>query len=167
MKMVNERNRLVHLKEVPTPLDLRALVSKLGENAPAAKWNEYSPYPKLIADLLAEPLHSRIEIFLSLGDALERMPENLILLFYGSVHIDTFRRSVRVLEPHKCPICRACRPTTLTLQLFIVNVTGLHIRFCYLLPVSCKNLSPSCLLGLLHKFMGSKTQLFHGNRQHQ
>ena len=40
MKMVNERNRLVHLKEVPTPLDLRALVSKLGENAPAAKWNE-------------------------------------------------------------------------------------------------------------------------------
>ena len=35
------------------------------------------PYPKLIADLLAEPLHSRIEIFLSLGDALERVPAKI------------------------------------------------------------------------------------------
>lgn len=73
MKMVDERNRLVHFKEVPTPFDMPTLVAKLGINAPAAKWNEHTPYPKIIADLLAEPLHARIETFLTLGDAIERV----------------------------------------------------------------------------------------------
>lgn len=73
MKMVDERNRLVHFKEVPTPFDMPALVAKLGINAPGTKWNEHSPYPKIVADLLAEPLHTRIETFLRLGDALERV----------------------------------------------------------------------------------------------
>jgi len=73
MKMVNERNRLVHLKEVPTPFDLPALVCKLGENASAAKWSECSPYPRIVTHLLAESLHARIDTFLSIGDALERV----------------------------------------------------------------------------------------------
>lgn len=73
MKMVNERNRLVHLKEVPTSFDMPALVAKLGINAPAVKWKEHTPYPKIVADLLAEPLDARIETFLTLGDALERV----------------------------------------------------------------------------------------------
>lgn len=73
MKMVGERNRLVHFKEVPTPFDFPALVAKLGVNAPSTKWNEHTPYPKFIAEILSEPLHGRVEIIISLGDALERV----------------------------------------------------------------------------------------------
>lgn len=71
--MAVERNRLVHFKEVPAPFDMPTLVAKLGINAPAVKWNEHTPYPKIVAHLLAESLHARIETFLTLGDALERL----------------------------------------------------------------------------------------------
>jgi hypothetical protein len=71
MRMVEERNRLVHFKEVPTPFDLPTLVAKLGVNAPSSKWSEHTPYPKIVSDLLATPLSERIEVFRSLGDALE------------------------------------------------------------------------------------------------
>lgn len=71
MKMVEERNRLVHLKEIPTPLDLSKLVSKLGENAPASKWSEHTPYPKIVLSTLATPLSERLETFRTLGNALE------------------------------------------------------------------------------------------------
>jgi hypothetical protein len=73
MKMVAERNRLVHFKEVPTPIDLPALVAKLGVNAPSSKWIEHTPYSKFITEILSEPLHNRVQIVTSLGDALERL----------------------------------------------------------------------------------------------
>lgn len=73
LKMVEERNRLVHFKEVPTRFDLPTIVAKLGINASSAKWSEHTPYPKIVVDLLAEPLRARIESFTTLGDALERL----------------------------------------------------------------------------------------------
>lgn len=73
LKMVDERNRLVHLKEVPTLLDLEALVEKLGVNAPSAKWSEHTPYPKIVFDTLATPLAQRLKVFRGLGDALEHI----------------------------------------------------------------------------------------------
>jgi hypothetical protein len=42
-------------------------------NASAVKWNKQSPYPKIVAHLLAESLHARVETFLTLDDLLERM----------------------------------------------------------------------------------------------
>lgn len=73
MKMVDERNRLVHFKEVPTPFNLPSLVAKLGINAHSTKWNEHTPYPKFIKEILLTSLHDRVEIITSLGDALERV----------------------------------------------------------------------------------------------
>lgn len=73
MKMVVERNRLVHFKDAPRPIDLPALVAKLGINAPSSKWSEHTPHPRIVADLLVEPLRARIETFTTLGDALERV----------------------------------------------------------------------------------------------
>jgi len=65
MQMVDERNRLVHFKEVPTPFDLPALVAKLGINAHSTKWSEHTPYPKFIAEILSVSLHDRVEIITS------------------------------------------------------------------------------------------------------
>ncbi len=73
LKMIDERNRLIHFKEVPTPFDLPALVAKLGVNAPSSKWSELTPYPKIVSDLLAVPLEERMKVFRQLGDALEQV----------------------------------------------------------------------------------------------
>lgn len=73
LKMVDERNRLVHFKEIPTPLDLSSLVAKLGVNAPSSKWSDHTPYPKIVLDILAVPLEERMKVFLKLGDALEQV----------------------------------------------------------------------------------------------
>ena len=69
--MVDERNRQFTSKEVPTPFDMPTLVAKLGINAPVAEWNAHTPYPKIIADLLAERLHAVSK--LRLGDAIEHV----------------------------------------------------------------------------------------------
>jgi hypothetical protein len=75
MRMVDERNRLVHFKEVPTPFDLPALVAKLGINASSPKWSEHTPYPKVVTDILVTPLEERLKTFLSLGNTLELVGE--------------------------------------------------------------------------------------------
>ena len=73
VKMVEERNRLVHLKEKPTPMDLKAFVEKIGPNAPTSAWNEHAPRPKIVGDLLAIDLVDRIQIILDVGDGIERV----------------------------------------------------------------------------------------------
>ena len=73
VKMVEERNRLVHLKEKPTPMDLKAFVEKIGPNAPTSAWNEHAPRPKIVGDLLAIDLLDRIQIILDVGDGIERV----------------------------------------------------------------------------------------------
>lgn len=72
-KNVEERNRLVHFKDVPTAFEFSVLREKLGTNAPSSKWVEHTPHPKVVADLLSEPLEERIKLFLSLGDSLENV----------------------------------------------------------------------------------------------
>jgi hypothetical protein len=74
MKMVEERNRLVHLKEQPTPMDLKSLVEKIGPNAPASAWLEHAPRPKLVSDLLSISLPSRLKLIRDIGDGIERVP---------------------------------------------------------------------------------------------
>ncbi|HUW75847.1 MAG TPA: hypothetical protein VMV70_04140 [Gallionella sp.] len=70
---VEERNRLVHFKDVPTAFEFSVLREKLGTNAPSSKWIEHTPHPKVVADLLSEPIEERIKLFLSLGDSLENV----------------------------------------------------------------------------------------------
>ena len=70
-KMIEERNRLVHFKDVPTRFEFSVLREKLGTNAPSSKWVEHTPHPKVVSDLLSEPLEERIQLFLTIGDALE------------------------------------------------------------------------------------------------
>ena len=61
--------------------------------------------------------------------------------------------SMSTYYPNFTAIYRQCHRIAYPLLLFVARLL--------------QKLLPSCLLGLLHKFMGSKTQLFHGNRQHQ
>lgn len=72
-KMVEERNRMVHFKDVPTPFDLPKLVAKIGPNAPSSAWIEHTPSPKIVLDLLATPLQERLDLFILLGDGIERI----------------------------------------------------------------------------------------------
>lgn len=73
LKMIEQRNRLVHFKETPTSFDLQVLVEKLGKNASAAKWSEHTPYPKIVKEILATPLGDRLEVFRSFGDVIESL----------------------------------------------------------------------------------------------
>ena len=73
LKMVDMRNRLVHFKDIPTAFEFSVLREKLGTNAPSSKWVEHTPHPKIVADLLAEPLEERVKLFLALGDGLEHV----------------------------------------------------------------------------------------------
>lgn len=72
-KMVEERNRLVHFKDVPTPFNLPVLVAKVGPNGPSAVWMEHTPSPKIVLDLLSTPLQERLSLFSLLGDEIERI----------------------------------------------------------------------------------------------
>ena len=73
MKMVEERNRLVHLKGKPTPMDLKAFVGKIGPNAPTSSWEEHAPSPKIVGDLLSIDLPIRIQSIREVGDGIERV----------------------------------------------------------------------------------------------
>lgn len=72
-KMVEERNRLVHFKDVPTPFNLPELVAKVGSNGPSSEWIKHTPLPKIVLNLLSTPLQERLDIFILLGDEIERI----------------------------------------------------------------------------------------------
>lgn len=73
-QMVDERNRLVHFKDAPTPFDLSDVVAKVGPNAGSAAWSEHTPKPRIVGDLLSTPLRERLDHFRMLGDAIEAIP---------------------------------------------------------------------------------------------
>jgi hypothetical protein len=72
-RMVEERNRLVHFKDVPTEFAFSTLRAKLEINAPLQKWFDNAPSPKIVSDLLATSLEDRKKVFLTLGGLLERV----------------------------------------------------------------------------------------------
>lgn len=73
LTMVEERNRLVHFKEKPTPMDLKAFVATLGPDASSRLWSDNAPFPKIVADLLATSLTHRIQLVRNLGDEIDRV----------------------------------------------------------------------------------------------
>jgi hypothetical protein len=73
MRMVEERNRLVHFKEKPTPMDLKQFIEKIGPNAPTSAWEEHAPKPKIVSDLLATSLSDRIHLIQEFGDGIEQV----------------------------------------------------------------------------------------------
>jgi len=72
-RMIEERNRLFHYKEVPTEFDFPTLRQKLEINAPLNDWLKHAPLPQIVTELFSTPLVDRQATISQVERLLERI----------------------------------------------------------------------------------------------
>ncbi len=73
LEMETLRNRLVHFKDVPTPVDLAPVVKKIGQNAPGHVLFDNLPDTDIVKELLKCGIEERRKAFLQFGEYLEKI----------------------------------------------------------------------------------------------